>query len=65
MMGWLILVLLLMVIIGLIAWFSRRPSGNTRRKIHGQICPKCGSKDISWAGYADRKECAKCGKIFG
>ncbi len=63
-LSWLI-ILLVIVVIGVIVWFSRRPSRSERTKIRGQTCHKCGSSDVRWAGYSDRKECAKCGKIFG
>ncbi len=42
---------------------SAEPSGQKQR-ISGATCPKCGSKEIFSAGYSDRKECSKCGKIF-
>jgi branched-chain amino acid transport system ATP-binding protein len=42
---------------------SAEPSGRKQR-ISGATCPKCGSKEIFSAGYSDRKECSKCGKIF-
>ncbi|HEX7364222.1 MAG TPA: hypothetical protein VF366_03540 [Dehalococcoidia bacterium] len=59
------------IILGLIAvgagiWLivrSARPS-RKRQRIHGVTCPKCDSDKVYWAGYADRKECGKCGKIF-
>lgn len=64
-MTWLIFVIIVIVILGVVIWISRRPPSDGRQEIHGQVCPKCGSKHVRWAGYADRKECAKCGKIFG
>jgi hypothetical protein len=35
-----------------------------RQRIRGQVCHECQSTDIYWAGYADRKECGRCGKIL-
>jgi hypothetical protein len=64
-MPWLIITLIIIAIIVLVVWLSRKLSQNTRPEIYGQTCPQCGSKKARWAGYADRKECAKCGKIFG
>ena len=63
-MPWLLLLILIGVVV-LIIWLSGRSSRKNNSRIPGQICPKCGSEDVRWAGYSDRKECAKCGKIFG
>jgi hypothetical protein len=64
-MEWLIILLIVAGIIVLVAWLTGKLSRSSRPELPGQICPKCGSKKVRWAGYADRKECAKCGKIFG
>jgi ribosomal protein S27AE len=61
---WLILGLIIVgVVIGVIV--SRTKSSRaSRHRIHGITCPRCGSSNIYWAGYSDRKECGKCGHIF-
>jgi ribosomal protein S27AE len=59
-------ILLGLVAIGVAVWLiirNVRPSGS-RHRIQGATCPKCGSDKVFWAGYSDRRECAKCGKIF-
>jgi len=33
--------------------------------VTGLTCPNCGSNQIGRAGYGDRFECKKCGKVFG
>ena len=33
--------------------------------VTGITCPRCGSDQIKGAGYGDRLECKKCGKVFG
>lgn len=61
-------IILLAIVIGVVVWWfiSRRGKSpkNKRPRIYGQTCPRCHSEDIHYAGYADRKECGKCGKIF-
>ena len=50
-----------------IAILASRGPGNSsahREIIRGHPCPYCHSDKVQWAGYADRKECRKCGKIF-
>jgi len=32
--------------------------------VSGITCPECGSDQIKDAGYGNRFECKKCGKIF-
>jgi ribosomal protein S27AE len=59
-------VLIGLAAIGLVVWLiirNARPS-RSRNRIQNAICPKCGSSNVFWAGYSDRKECTKCGKIF-
>ena len=61
-------ILIAVIVVGVLAWILWQRRADSRRssrpKIRGQTCPSCRSDDIHWAGYADRKECAKCGKIF-
>jgi ribosomal protein S27AE len=61
-------ILLALVVVGVDIWLIRsktaKSSDRHRAKIGGQTCPNCGSDEVYWAGYSDRKECGKCGKIF-
>jgi len=64
MLGILLAVIVVVVLIWIL-WRRRSgSSGDTKPRIHGQRCYSCGSDEVHWAGYADRKECGKCGKIF-
>jgi hypothetical protein len=65
-MGSITWIILGLVAVGVVIWLvvrSARPS-RSRHRIEGATCPKCGSNKVFWAGYSDRKECGKCGKIF-
>ena len=46
--------------------YPGRPIYAERRPEHVDkiSCPRCGSHSVRSAGYADRFECKKCGKIF-
>ena len=55
------------IVIGIVVWLilrRRKSSKGKRPRLYGQTCPRCHGQDIYYAGYADRKECGKCGKIF-
>ena len=58
---------IVIILVALLLWFllsRRRNSKINRPRIYNQKCPHCGSDKVYSAGYSDRKECGKCGKIF-
>jgi ribosomal protein S27AE len=62
-----VLIIVLIILAGMGAWYlisRKRANRITRPRVYNQKCPNCGSTEIYSAGYSDRKECGKCGKIF-
>jgi ribosomal protein S27AE len=64
---WMEIAIAVIIIFALLLWFllaRKRVNRISRPRVYNQKCPHCNSDEIYTAGYGDRKECGKCGKIF-